>query len=125
MVHPIYRVWSFLSVGGVVGGAAVSTSHVLWTNSPSLRYFSTSHIPWGNLRSFPYVSLSHLLAMVMSFIPSTATMLITCTFILRGRTHSTLIPQQPSPYFPSSRRFRSPLYLRVEEVDGNRKERKH
>lgn len=29
-----------------------------------------------------------------------------------------LIPQQPSPYFPSSRRFRSPLYLRVEEVEG-------
>ena len=28
------------------------------------------------------------------------------------------LPQQPSPYFPSSRRFRSPLYLRVEEVDG-------
>src|SRR4051812_1818749 len=31
---------------------------------------------------------------------------------------SPLIPQQSSPYFPSSRRFRSPLYLRVEEVDG-------
>ncbi len=29
-----------------------------------------------------------------------------------------LVPQQPSPYFPSSRRFRSPLYLRIEEVDG-------
>ena len=28
------------------------------------------------------------------------------------------IPQQPSPYYPSSRRFRSPLYLRIEEVDG-------
>ncbi|MEN3336942.1 MAG: 4-alpha-glucanotransferase [Acidobacteriota bacterium] len=31
---------------------------------------------------------------------------------------SPLSPQQPSPYFPSSRRFRSPLYLRIEEVDG-------
>ena len=29
-------------------------------------------------------------------------------------------PQQPSPYFPSSRRFRSPLYLRIEEIDGAR-----
>jgi len=31
--------------------------------------------------------------------------------------HPTL-PQSDSPYFPSSRRFRNPLYLRVEDVDG-------
>jgi 4-alpha-glucanotransferase len=29
-------------------------------------------------------------------------------------------PQQPSPYYASSRRFRNPLHLRVEEVDGAR-----
>jgi 4-alpha-glucanotransferase len=29
------------------------------------------------------------------------------------------LPQQPSPYYPSSRIYRSPLYLRIEEIPGS------
>ena len=31
-----------------------------------------------------------------------------------------IVPQQASPYFPSSRRFRNPLYLRPEDIDRAR-----
>ncbi|GAB2444657.1 4-alpha-glucanotransferase [Streptosporangium sandarakinum] len=41
-------------------------------------------------------------------------------FLLLNPLHATapVPPVQPSPYFPASRRFHSPLYLRVEEVPG-------
>jgi 4-alpha-glucanotransferase len=29
-----------------------------------------------------------------------------------------IVPQEPSPYYPSSRRYLNPLYLRIEEVPG-------
>jgi len=34
------------------------------------------------------------------------------------QTSSPVRPQQPSPYFPSSRRYRNLLYLRIEDISG-------
>jgi 4-alpha-glucanotransferase len=41
-------------------------------------------------------------------------------FVLVNPLHAAppVVPQQASPYYPSSRCFRNPLYLRVEEVPG-------
>ncbi len=41
-------------------------------------------------------------------------------FLLVNPLHAVALapPQQPSPYFPSSRRFANPVYLRVEDVPG-------
>lgn len=43
-------------------------------------------------------------------------------FVLVNPLHAPMPvpPQQPSPYFPSSRRFRNPVYLRIEDVPGAR-----
>jgi hypothetical protein len=72
----VYRIWWFLSITGLLGAAAVATSHPVW----------------GNSRSFRYVALSHLLVNIWYFVISTGTMLITSTYIFLGRTTSTLIP---------------------------------
>ena len=34
------------------------------------------------------------------------------------RRRAPIVPQAASPYYPSSRRFRNPIYLRVEECRG-------
>ncbi len=41
-------------------------------------------------------------------------------FVLINPIHATAptLPQQPSPYSPTSRRFRNPIYLHVEDVPG-------
>jgi 4-alpha-glucanotransferase len=46
-------------------------------------------------------------------------------FVLVNPLHASLPvpPLQPSPYFPSSRRFRHPVYLRIEDVPGARTHR--
>ncbi|HEX3626751.1 MAG TPA: 4-alpha-glucanotransferase [Verrucomicrobiae bacterium] len=43
-----------------------------------------------------------------------------CDFILSNPLGATtpILPQQPSPYYPGSRRFLNPLYLRIEEILG-------
>ena len=45
---------------------------------------------------------------------------LNCGFILANPlvAATPILPQQASPYFPSSRRFLNPLYLRVEDVPG-------
>ena len=40
----------------------------------------------------PYSSMSHLMFDGMYFVTTSAAMLIYCTYILMGRTHTTLIP---------------------------------
>ncbi len=71
-----YRIWWFLSVNGLLVGAAVSTTHLLW----------------GYSRSFPYVALSHFLLNTMYFVLSSSTVLIMSTYILQNRTNTTVIP---------------------------------
>lgn len=41
-------------------------------------------------------------------------------FVLLNPLHAVMpvLPQEPSPYYPASRRFVNPLYLRIEECDG-------
>jgi 4-alpha-glucanotransferase len=72
-------------------------------------YATRSHASWGmgdlgDLRELGRWSASELGAGLLMINPLHAA--------LPG------LPQTASPYFPSSRRFRNPLYLRVEEVPG-------
>jgi len=41
-------------------------------------------------------------------------------FVLLNPLHAVMpvLPQEPSPYYPASRRFVNPLYLRIEDCDG-------
>jgi hypothetical protein len=71
-----YRIWWLISINGLLVPAAVNAAFTLFHNP----------------RSFPYFSLTSLLALMMYFILSTSAVLITTTYILLGRTHTTIIP---------------------------------
>jgi hypothetical protein len=71
-----YRIWWLISINGLLVPAAVHTAFTLF----------------GNPRSFPYFSLTSLLVLIMYFILSASAILITTTYILLGRTHTTIIP---------------------------------
>jgi hypothetical protein len=71
-----YRIWWLISINGLLVPAAVDTAFTLFDNP----------------RSFPYFSLTSLLVLIMYFILSASATLITTTYILLGRTHTTIIP---------------------------------
>lgn len=71
-----YRIWWLISINGVLVPAAVDAAFTLFSNP----------------RSFPYFSLTSLLVLIMYFILATSAILIITTYILLGRTHTTIIP---------------------------------
>jgi 4-alpha-glucanotransferase len=80
----------------------------VWGLSAQLYALRSSH-SWGmgdlaNLRRLAHWSARELSAGVLLVNPLQAALPI--------------LPQQPSPYFPSSRRYRNLLYLRIEEIPG-------
>jgi hypothetical protein len=72
----LYRIWWLLSIIGILTAGDVSAYRQIW----------------GYKSSFRYISLSHLLLALTYVILSTSALLIIGTYILRGRTTSTLIP---------------------------------
>lgn len=72
----VYRIFWIVSSGALLGTSATATSE-LW---------------WGYPENFPYTSMSHLMLMGMYFVTSSTALLIYCTYVLMGRTHTTLIP---------------------------------
>jgi hypothetical protein len=72
----VYRIFWIVSSCALLGTSAAATSK-LW---------------WGYAENMPYSSMSHLMGNGMYFVTTSAAMLIYCTYILMGRTHTTLIP---------------------------------
>jgi hypothetical protein len=72
----LYRGFWLLTVWGILGPAASACSMIFWGYAPTL----------------PYESVSHLFWQIMYFVLATSTILIYTTYVLRGKTHSTVIP---------------------------------
>jgi hypothetical protein len=72
----VYRIFWIVSSCALLGTSAAATSK-LW---------------WGYPENMPYSSVSRLMGNGMYFVTTSAAMLIYGTYILMGRTHTTLIP---------------------------------
>lgn len=74
-----YRIWWILSIIGILGTSAAVSSQLWWSPYPS-------DPPDG------YSSLSEVLISIMYLIASAGGLLIHCTYVLKGRTDTTIIP---------------------------------
>jgi hypothetical protein len=72
----LYRAFWLLTLWGILGPAATACSRVFWHYRPSL----------------PYSSSSHFVLEVIYLVLSLSGILIHTTYIIRGKTHSTIIP---------------------------------
>ena len=72
----IYRIFWIVSSCALLGTSAAATSK-LW---------------WGYPENMPYCSMSRLTVNVMYFVITSVAIFIYCTYILTGRTHTTIIP---------------------------------
>jgi hypothetical protein len=72
----LYRGFWLLTIWGILGPAATSCSMIFWGYAPTLPYESVSHLCWQ----------------IMYLVLSASTILIYTTYVLQGKTHSTVIP---------------------------------
>jgi len=76
----VYRIWWIASIAGILGGSAVACTRMFWG-------FSRRGEPYAE-----YASTSHLLFSLMYLVTTSGGLLITCTYIILGRTDTTIIP---------------------------------
>jgi hypothetical protein len=72
----LYRAFWLLTIWGILGPAAGACSQLFWGSPPGLPYDSASHLVWQ----------------IMYFVLSSFGILTHTFYIMRGKTHSTIIP---------------------------------